>query len=575
MYQKMIALALAGLALSSCEPTPRTNTERPQRPQKPAEEQTAATSTESATAATETPAATEGKTDVQPTATAEPTADANATVDTPAATDTPATETPDGTSPEAPAVAVKEDPSAVLLSVALTVQDFNRVNPWEKTQAGSSRLNGIYLGDGLVLTLGRSLATTNYVEISLPDGSRTVPAKVLRYDADLNLGLLSVEGEEDATIFDDRTTYPLGAPLGRGCKAELFCTLNGMEPLRIPLTAEIGTVEDSMPRLQMRAEQAVPGNYTHGAPVVSEGKLVGISAGYNSGSRQLRVINAEIIKRFLDAKPEDPKGVPLMGVSMADLTDPVFRSYLGLGDKHTGVYLSSVKPEGGAAVAGLRKGDVLTSVEGIKIDNRGRCNLPLYGYLDISTVVRYLKPIGESLTVTYFRDGQEHTATMPLNRDAEQKTLIPDEEGGAAPRYVVWGGLVFQPLTTNYMNALKAEAKGALPTEFLELDGRTEELRARGFRELTALTLVVPTTATLGYDSCNFALVEKVNGVEPHSFDDFVKLLDAPTESGMVELTINKEPYVIYMEQKAAAAANDELRRSGIIRLRRTDSSDK
>ena len=121
--------------------------------------------------------------------------------------------------------------------------------------------------------------------------------------------------------------------------------------------------------------------------------------------------------------------------------------------------------------------------------------------------------------------------------------------------------------------ALRTER--ALPTEFLELDGRTEELRSRGFRELTALTLVVPTTATLGYDSCNFALVEKVNGVEPHSFDDFVKLLDAPTESGMVELTINKEPYVIYMEQKAAAAANDELRRSGIIRLRRTDSSDK
>ena len=572
MHKKMIALALAGLALCSCEPTPRTHISKAPRPQKPETEQTA-----TAQPATETPAVTPTE---APAEQPKPAEETTAAAETPATTSTAVEETPAVVEPVTPAeqpaeAVVEDDPSAVLLSVALTVQDYNRVNPWEKTQAGSSRMNGVYLGNGLILTLGRSLATTNYVEISLPDGSRTVPAKVVRYDADLNLGLLSVEGEDDATIFEGRVSHEVGAPLGRGSNAELWCTLNGTEPLRIPVTAEIGMTEDGMPRLQMRAEQAVPGNYTHGAPVMSEGKLVGITAGYNSGSRQLRVINAEIISRFLNAKPEDPKGVPMMGVGMADLTDPVFRSYLGLGDNQTGVYLSSVKPSGGAAAAGLRKGDVLTSVEGLKIDNRGRCNLPLYGYLDITTVVRYLKPVGESLSVTYFRDGQEHTATLPLNRDAEQKALIPDEEGGAAPRYVVWGGLVFQPLTSNYLSALKAEAKGALPTEFLELDGRTEELRSRGFRELTALTLVVPTTATLGYDSCNFALVEKVNGVEPHSFDDFVKLLDAPTESGMVELSINKEPYVIYMEQQAAAAANDELRRSGIIRLRRTDASDK
>lgn len=575
MHKKMIALALAGLALCSCEPTPRTHISKAPRPQKPEAEQT--TSAEPATGASAETAAVTPAEQPKP-ADAAPTAAEQTTPETPAKQAAVA-ETPT-TTPVAPAeqpteVTAEPDPSAVLLSIALTVQDYNRVSPWEKTQAGSSRLNGVYLGNGLVLTLGRSLATTNYVEISLPDGSRTVPAKVVRYDADLNLGLLSVEGEDDATIFDGRVSHEVGAPLGRGCKAELWCTFNGTEPLRIPLTAEIGTTEDGMPRLQMRAEQAVPGNYSHGAPVMSEGKLVGISAGYNSGSRQLRVINAEIIKRFLEAKPEDAKGVPMMGVGMADLTDPVFRSYLGLGDNRTGVYLSSVKPTGGAYAAGLRKGDVLTSVEGLKIDNRGRCNLPLYGYLDITTVVRYLKPIGESLSVTYFRDGQEHTATMPLHREAQQKALIPDEEGGAAPRYVVWGGLVFQPLTSNYLNALKAEAKGALPTEFLELDGRTEELRARGFSELTALTLVVPTTATLGYDSCSFALVEKVNGVEPHNFDEFVKLLDAPTESGIVELSINKAPYVIYMEQQAAAAANDELRRSGIIRLRRTDASDK
>jgi hypothetical protein len=78
----------------------------------------------------------------------------------------------------------------------------------------------------------------------------------------------------------------------------------------------------------------------------------------------------------------------------------------------------------------------------------------------------------------------------------------------------------------------------------------------------------------MGYDSCNFAMVEKVNGAEPHSFEEFVSLLKAPTESGMVEIDINKPPYRIYMESAAAEAANDELRRAGIIKLQRLTEQD-
>lgn len=127
---------------------------------------------------------------------------------------------------------------------------------------------------------------------------------------------------------------------------------------------------------------------------------------------------------------------------------------------------------------------------------------------------------------------------------------------------------MFQPLSSNYLDALKAEAK-ALPIEFMRLNDQEDELQKRGFKELTALTIIVPTKATLGYDTCQFAMVEKVNGTEPHTFDEFVTLLKAPTESGMVELSLNKPPYRIYMESTAAEAANDELRRAGILRLQR------
>ena len=203
--------------------------------------------------------------------------------------------------------------------------------------------------------------------------------------------------------------------------------------------------------------------------------------------------------------------------------------------------------------------------------NLGRCDLPIYGLTDSAVAVRYLKPLGQELNLTISREGESKDVTVALNTDARDKALLATEKTEAAPRYIVWGGLVFQPLTETYRRTLKTQARGTLPVEFLELDDREEELRGRGYRELTAITLVIPTPTTLGYDSLGFCVVEKVNGREPHDFSEFAAMLDEPTPNGTVELTINKAPYRIYLDRSSAEATNDALRRGPINSLRRME----
>lgn len=547
MYRQIFIIALSGLALSSCEPTERTAlAKKGDKTQEPAQ-------TEQVQAPAATP---EAQVVVQQTVqNPQPDATEQATAQT-----EPQPELPPAAEP------TMTDPSASLLTVSLTVQEYNLLRPWEKKAASSVKLAGVYLGEGKVLTLGANLNKANYVEISLPDASRTVTARVQSYDSDLNLGLLVVDSEAESAIFADRAALSVGEPLNCTDAARLYCTLDGKKAVEMGLQGEIGTTDHGLPRVQMRSDQVVPSNYTHGAPVVKDGKLVGLTCGFNAATRQLKVINADLINRFLSAAADTPKGMPVMGVNFVELTDPVFRRYLKFSDERTGVYISKVQPGGAAAAAGLQVGDVLTSVEGIKVDNRGRCVLPLYGMIDVTTAVRYLKPLGETLNITFSRDGQEHEAVLPLNRDAEEKALIAKEPEGKAPRYLVWGGLVFQPLTSDYVSAVQAEFK-SLPIEYMRLESQEEELKKCGYNELTALSIVLPTKATLGYDTCSFSIVEKVNGVAPHNFAEFVKLLQQPTASGMVELSINKPPYRIYMDAAAAGLANDDLRRAGIIKL--------
>lgn len=537
MYKTLLALSLAGALLCACKPTERTATARTQQQDS---KQPAQAPAPQAPQNLPEPAA-------EPTAAATP-----------------------GTSA---AAATTENPEQALLVVNLTRQGYNRLTPWEKQPPSQRRVVGTYLGNGLVLTHSSALLNATYAELSLPDSTRTVPARVLRYDNDLGLGLLGVVHETDASIFDTRTAPPLGHPLSRGDKAELWCTLNGTEPLRIPLQAQVGTADAGMPRLSMQAELAVPDTFTYGAPVIQDGKLVGMSAGYESNGRKLTIINAELLQRFLEQTDSSPRGVPTVGLEIATLDDPVFRRYLKLPEGSTGIYVSKVTPHSAAAAAGICKGDVITAIEGMPVDNLGRCNLPLYGMSPVGVAMRYLKPLGRELNLTISRNGESMDIAVSLNKDARDKALLATEPPDAAPRYLVWGGLVFQPLTDTYLQNLKSQARGSLPVEFLELETRENELRERGYSELTALTLVIPTPTTLGYDSLGFSLVEKVNGKEVHTFADFARALDEPTADGTVELSINKAPYRIYLDRAAAETTNDSLRRSSVPVLRRLEKA--
>ncbi len=541
MYRILTLSALAALALGACKPTPRTAIAR----QNPAGQQQQAPDEKPAP-----PAPPEDKTPPTPAA-PEP---------SPAPPPTPA--------PEAAPIA------ASLLTVSSTQQDFNRLRPWEKEQSSTHEYTGVYLGEGKVLTLGKAAHAATYVEISLPDGSRRVPAHVLHYDADLNLALLAPVHGEDTSLFDSRHPLALGEPLKLGDEAEVDTLVRGIIPVRIALQAVSNEVAEvspllDMPRMALRASHPLPEGSFNGLPVLREGKLVGLSSGGNRETQALYCINAELIARFLKGAESGQTGCPIIGIRFTQLDDPVLRAYLRQGTTQGGLYVSEVAMGGAAEQAGLREGDVVLAIDGLALDSQGRCMHPLYGALDAGAVLSSLKPMGETLTLTISREGEQQQLSVLLNADAVNKGIpAAPTAPGVQPRYVMWGGLLFQPMTQDYIIALMSRANGMLPVPFMEVDRREKEFREKGVTELVMLTEVIPTPATLSYESVRYCLVEAVNGKPVHNFAEFVHLLDEPTEDGLVSLRLNKAPYTIYVDRRMAEACNSTLRRSAIQQLR-------
>lgn len=475
-------------------------------------------------------------------------------------------------SPAEPAAAPEQQPAPELeapgvLEVAATRQDYNRLRPWEKEKAGGFRCKGVYLGEGRVLTVGRAARAATYIELSLPDHSRTVPARVLKYDDALDLALLTVEHAEDASIFSNLPVHEVGEPLTPGGSAELRALVQGITPVRVGVEVE-GVDEDSdLPLLDMRSEKPLPSGTEPGMPILKDGRVVALVASVAAREQSLTCINAEFIHRFLDESTAAGNDVPVMGVVFSRLDDPVFSKYLKLNPEQGGIYVSDVLPSGSAYAAGVRAGDVLTSIAGLPLDKQGRGVHPLYGLISAQQLIRSLKPVGQQLRLGISRGGEQLEMDVALNRDAVEKNLLGVDKPGHAPRYIMWGGMLFQPLTQTYLDTLRSRA-GSLPLPLLQLKERLHALSEEGRHELVGLTLVIPTAATLGYDGLGFCLVEKVNGKTVHSFAEFAELLDAPTEDGLVELSLNRAPYSIYLDRQAVEAANDVIRRRIIPRLR-------
>ena len=76
-----------------------------------------------------------------------------------------------------------------------------------------------------------------------------------------------------------------------------------------------------------------------------------------------------------------------------------------------GGQLQSIESGGAGDKAGLKKGDVITKVDGEVVD----------GSESLVATIRGHRP-GEKVTITYLRDGKTHTTTADLGSDAGTQT---------------------------------------------------------------------------------------------------------------------------------------------------------
>ena len=221
--------------------------------------------------------------------------------------------------------------------------------------------SGVVVAEGLVVTNAHNLR--GEVEVSFEDG-RVAGARVVGSDVDGDLAVLSVEtGTSPALAWAEgapalgHVVIGLSRPGGRGLRAGAGF-ISGLDlAFRGPGGSTVtGALEHGAP--------LVPGS--SGGPLVdSEGRLVGINTHREGEGFYLALPAGAALKERVEAlaRGEAPRRVRL-GVALAPpKVARHLRHAVGLPERD-GLLVHAVEPEGPAARAGVRRGDLIVSVGG-------------------------------------------------------------------------------------------------------------------------------------------------------------------------------------------------------------------
>ena len=463
-------------------------------------------------------------------------------------------------------LAAQEAPSDVYRSVlrievATQIPDYE--TPWNSGRFSGGIGTGFIIGPNKILTNAHVVSNGRRLLVTVYGSPTKYPAKVEHIAHDCDLALLSVED------FSDFEKFP-AFEFGEVPKLESQVRVIGY-PVggdRLSVTRGVVSRIDFQPYSHSRADSHLavqidaainPGN--SGGPVLQDGKVIGVAfQGLRQADNTGYIIPTPVIRRFLkDVEDGRYDHYVDLGISEFALHNPAMRQALGLKDNGMGVLITNVVPTSGADGV-LRPGDVLIAIDGYAVDAAGMVNIDGEN-VNLNEIVER-KFAGDIVKVRFLRDGGWNDAEITLKPIPWSRMYAIEYE--KKPRYLVFAGLVFQPLDTNLFATVKFDD---VTVRRLYTDYVPKGL-FQNRRDIVVLTRVEsdPVTSQLG-GFAGFA-VDKINGTEVTDLKHAHELLHPETapEFHVIELFGAPRPLVI--PSAAVKDANERVsRNAGIPRL--------
>ena len=463
----------------------------------------------------------------------------------------------------------------------------NSYLPWQIGAQYNGGGSGSIIAGRRILTNAHVVSNQVYIQVQKAGDSRRYTANVEHVAHDCDLALLKISDEAETDLFFEGTqpielggipkrldeVVAYGFPVGGN---ELSTTKG------VVSRVEVRLYEHSNKLLLAIQISAVlnPGN--SGGPVIMDGRLVGVAFEKMVGIKVEGIgyiIPVPIIEHFLkDLEDGMYGGFPWIGILAENMESQSMRNFYGMGSDDTGVLVTKVF-YGSSAWGVLEEDDVLLAIDTVNVNNDGTVRFRENEKLDYADLITR-RQVGENLDIRVLRHGKEMSLSMRLV--GWSKPLVPGPQYDVLPTYYIFAGLVFQPLSYDYINDY-VMLLGDPPVEFTNLylygeasDGHmeiTKEVESKAIpsvskkiKEIVILGSVLVHDINIAYHEMGNVIVRRINGKEISNMKDVIEAFRTPS-GGYHFIEFNQgvdKPRIIIDADRASAATYEIMEKYDI-----------
>lgn len=310
-----------------------------------------------------------------------------------------------------------------------------KASPFERRFGGGSAPamgsgSGVIIGsDGYIATNNHVVENASQIEVILPD-RRWFPAKMIGRDPNTDLALLKVDakdlpvvqlGNSDEVEIGEWVLavgypYSLNTTVTAGiisAKGRSIGIINRSAPASSPGELQGNSAIESF----IQTDAAInPGN-SGGALVNLDGKLIGINTAIASLTGSYAgyafAIPVNLAQKILgDLKEFGKVKRGILGVSFpAPSVEETYLKQQGINPGSVkGVFITGIQEGSAADKAGLKEGDIIQSIDGIK----------LYSSSEFSERIARHRP-GDKIKLEYLRKGKSENTTVTLGEESSKQ----------------------------------------------------------------------------------------------------------------------------------------------------------
>ena len=409
-----------------------------------------------------------------------------------------------------------------MVTVEVTRKQYDFLQPW--TQRNETfKKQGVVLGPGQILTTADYLNDLALARLQKNGRGTWYAAKLEWIDYHANLALLSAK---DTNFWDGLKPAAFMDPAPSEGSVQIVRWRNGNLESRkgeiarlVVRRAKLSFVEHLMMEVDSEINSA-----GWGEAVVLGDRLVGLIASQEGNN--CTVLPSSFVKFAV----QGAGGTPRQYLGFFDFVwqkaeNPATLAYLKLPGEPRGVIILD-KATGADKSGLLQTKDILLEIEGFKIDTDGNYADPNYGQLLLENLSTRGKFAGDKIHLTLWREGKPLEVDYPLPKADYDVEMVPQAIYDREPDYLIFGGLVFEPLTESYLRSWGGDWRRKAPFRLTYFD-QEKPSAERPARVL--LSLLLPDPFNLGYQDYRFLPVNKVNGKVISRLPDLVAAFQQPT----------------------------------------------